>query len=276
MTSSNNTRPCGVSNENTYDGVGSVLELQRNLHYSAKMAKKPAVPLHLFQPYLKEASLLAKQNRDVSQGDIARAIGCDQQTISRVVRGETRSGGWRWPLIRFLAPELWQVASEKNSSNLINELRSLGLQPKDDVVMTIAEKEQPGAETEYSFDLFEPWMGRGDMVMIFPHKPSAKTIPPNFPLSLRAYAFRMVGDMMRPTYRNGEIIYVDPGKDPEIGDDCVILSADRTRARVGHLIAISPAAWRITMRPETRFEETHELQISEWPFCEKIVGVRRA
>lgn len=225
------------------------------------------------------ASQLAKQNRGVSQQDIAAAISCDQQTISRILRGETRSGGFKWPLIRFLAPELWQIAHEKNSLNVINELRSLGLQPKDDIAMTIAAEKEPVGNLDYrpqyTFDLYEPWMGRGDMVMIFPTRPSAKTLPPNFPHSSRAYAFRMIGDMMRPIYRNGEEIYVDPDRSIEIGDDCVLLSGDRARCRVGHLIAVSPSHWRITTKPETRFEESHELQVSEWPFCEKIVGVRR-
>lgn len=231
--------------------------------------------MHSFPPQcLMAASVLAKQNRDVSQQDIAAAIGCDQQTISRILRGETRSGGFKWPLIRFLAPELWQIAHEKNSLNVINELRNLGLQPKDD--NTIKRAELGGTPPEYTFDLFEPRLGRGDdKTMVFPARPSAKTLPPNFPHSSKAYAFRMIGDMMRPTYRSGEEVYVDPGDEPQMGDDCLFLDATRTRTRIGHLISMSPSTWRITTRPETRMEEGHDLLVSEWPFCEKIVGVRR-
>ena len=275
-----NTDQCGASTpicvEKDEDHVDLVLDPKSRRRYRRNMTKKPTHGLRGIKPeYLSDAFDLARRTRGTSQGDIARKIGCDQQTVSRILRGETREGGWKWPIIQYLESELWHVAADKHLQNLTKDLLSLGLQPKGDTDMTIAGAEQVDTQSEYTFDLFEPWIGRGDAMMTFPARPTAKIRQPNFPHSAKAYAFRMIGDMMRPRYKSGEILDVDPAQEPQIGEDCVFYNAERTRARVGELVGVSPTAWRIVTRPETRQEEGHDLAISEWPICEVIMGSRR-
>jgi hypothetical protein len=66
----------------------------------------------------------------------------------------------------------------------------------------------------------------------------------------RPCQFKMIGDSMRPRYRPGEMIYVDPALAPKLDEHHVFFNEQR-QAIVGRLIAMSPAMWRIAQRAET-------------------------
>jgi phage repressor protein C with HTH and peptisase S24 domain len=91
----------------------------------------------------------------------------------------------------------------------------------------------------------------------------------------RPYQFKMIGDSMRPRYRPGETVYVDPALAPEPDEDHVFFNEQR-QAIVGRLIAMSRETWRIAQRAETIRETIIELPVSEWRICHGIIGRRNA
>lgn len=276
MDEADNTDMCGASTpehaENTQEDVVIVLDSKRRRRLRRIMTRKPTYGLGAIKSeHLRAACELAKINRGLSQEQIALAIGCPQQTISALTLGKIQGGEWKLPLVRFLAPELWQTATERNIVSLIKILRDLGLQLKDDDVMTLAQNNSRAVGVPgYTFDLYEPRLAREEGIMVFPSQPTAKTLPPNFAHSPQSYAFKMVGDSLQPFANAGEEVFVDPSIAPQIGNKCVFLSADRSRTRAGMLVAILPDFWRIA---RLDVEAYLDLPISEWPICEKIVGV---
>jgi phage repressor protein C with HTH and peptisase S24 domain len=80
----------------------------------------------------------------------------------------------------------------------------------------------------------------------------------------------MIGESAAPRYEEGDTVYVDPRREPDLDAWCVFLRADRTTARVARL-AGDPSAetWMVEQRNPLRI---HELARSEWPYCHRIVG----
>lgn len=290
-----NTQMCGASTpacvEQTQESFTFVLDSKPKRRYRGNMTKKAVGPLiGITQAHLKKALARSRFGQLGHKGHtqlakfIQRTQGIDtyQQAVQRVFEGRTREGkesqgGMKWPVVLVLQPELWEIAMEENDSLLKKELRTHGLQPKDDDVMTILGESRAGVGLPgYTFDLYEPWLAREDGYMIFPSQPTAKTLPPppSFAHSPQAYAFRMIGDMMGLIYRNGDEVFVDPALPCRVGDDALFRNVQHSRSLTAHIVEITPEHYRVATRPDTRLEEVFELPVSEWA-PHKIIGVRR-
>jgi hypothetical protein len=255
--------------------VDFVLDLKTDRGYRKYMSKRG--PLTGIGPeHLQEALARSRFAREGGKGHsaLARHIAGYQQGVRRVLEGVSIESGMKWPIVQALAPELFEIAKEKKYVELMKILYDLGLKQKNDDAMTIT-REGRGGDPNYTFDLYEPMLIRGDVIMLFPKVPSAKIRPPNFMHSEKSYAFRMAGDSMDPIFESGMILDVDPALEPRIGDACTFFSQDHARQQVGKLVNISPDTWQISTRPKTLFEKNHALSRNEWPICEVIVSCRR-
>jgi SOS-response transcriptional repressor LexA len=286
MTDADNTNMSGGSTpmgaENTRKCVENVLELGKRRRYRKNMTKNPtgAALIGILPEHFSEAfrrSPFGSREKLAEHIRLTQKVEIYYQAVGRVLMGESENSIYKYPVAKALQPWLWQVALEKNNTKLKRELMTHGLQPNDDDAMTTSRDDRAvRVGPEYSFDLFEPSLARGeDSVMVFPEYPSAKIKPPTTPHSPESYAIRMIGDMMRPRYENGEVLDVDPSIEPVPGEYCFFLNASRSRSRIGKLISIEPEMWRTVQRPETRFEEGFDLSRTEWPICEVIIASRR-
>lgn len=259
--------------EPTQQCMEIVLEPKKKRLYWRNMTKADIAGLRGILP---EHIKAARKMTGMSVSAFARSVGSYQQALSRVEqgkeRGGTREGGWKWHFVRALKDQLWTYGTQTNNAKLLDVLRSLGLQPKNDNVMTNSEGPQ------YDFDLWEPWVARGDAVMTFGIRPTAKTLAPNYPHSDSAYSFRLITENMMPRFKPGDTLDVDPEVKPEIGSHCLFISEDRMRRFVGELAGITDDEWHVIQISRVE-EKTYREAIlaysrSDWPVCEKIISLR--
>lgn len=260
--------------------VDNVLEKKRRRWYRRNMAtKKDMADLRAIRP---EHIKAARQLTGKSVSAFARSVNSYQQALSRVESGKgkggTAEGGWKLHFVRALAPQLWQIAENKNLTELKKELRALGLSPKDDDVMTLpGGSRDPAGEDQYTFDMWEPWVSRGDASMSFGLRATAKILPPSYQHSNLSYAFRMRMANMLPRFKPGDTLFVDPGIRPAVGSDCIFFNQERTRGHVAQLVGQTDTSWHVmdyTSVGGAFMPSETALDMSEWPICEKITGVR--
>lgn len=217
------------------------------------------------RPYLRAA----RNRADLTQDEIAAIIRVSQWTVGRIeTPGESAADGLILKIIKLLETQLWQIAIDEQSDNLKNALQSLGLQQKSDNATTTRAAGDGSAEL---VPRYQTWLPREGTSMAVSAAPQGHEIRPDISASDALYALPVVGDSMRPRYKSGEMLYVDPAVRPEIGKDCVVYNRDRSRAELGELTHMTAKLWRIVQRSETVHQATLDLPVTEWPTCEKIV-----
>jgi hypothetical protein len=90
----------------------------------------------------------------------------------------------------------------------------------------------------------------------------------------RPHQFKMIGDSMRPRYRPGEMIYVDPALAPKLDEDYVFFNEQRHDSQQAHRDVAGDVAHRSPRGDDSR--DDHRVAVSEWPTCHGITGRRNA
>lgn len=86
------------------------------------------------------------------------------------------------------------------------------------------------------------------------------------------YGILIVGELMVPAYRPGDIAWVNPRRLPERDTDVVLYHLPpfgETEAIIKTLVSWSPQEWKLRQyQPHRDFTES----IIDWPICHRIVG----
>ncbi len=98
---------------------------------------------------------------------------------------------------------------------------------------------------------------------------------PSLATTNAGYAVFIVGTSMEPRYREGEIVFVKPGKPPRAGDDVVVqIEDDRTRTAIVKEF-VSADNEHVTLRqynPDTEISLSRDSVVSIHPICGMTVS----
>jgi transcriptional regulator with XRE-family HTH domain len=200
---------------------------------------------------------LRRERLELTQGELARLSGIDQQDISRIELENVKGGETKLRLIAFLERlEGLQITK----ANDMTPKRLTGLQ----VVHGVG----GGA---YNLPLYRPYLAEGGSMAV-PAEHDGQVKRPDYLINKDgSYAIEMVGGGMSPKFEDRDILYVDPSVSPELGKPCVFLTARRDFAQILILIDKSEHIWRVRHAPKDAPE--FDLDRTIWPFCEAVQGV---
>lgn len=166
-----------------------------------------------------------------SQAELARRMGLNPSAVTRLLKGERTLLAREVPVIeRFLGVEAPDA------------VRTL-----DDGGRLYAPDEpapRPSAPCYASRD-----GGAGVTVLYMNEPPVSSEMKPPRAVHIRGiYAFAAVGDAMMPRFKPGEIVWVNPHRQPRPGDDVLFLERNdeasaETRAILAELVSETDSGW---------------------------------
>lgn len=195
----------------------------------------------------KERLKQARKARKLSQATLSALTGLDQTTISNLETGKVLSTSKVVQLARALGVSSSWLADGKGSMDPGTEDgraqyevdRNIGPAPKLTGMCPEVSWVQAGQWQEVCHVELDP-----ESVNWYPRPPNAGP---------ETFVLRVVGDSMLPEYPPGRLIYVDPERIPENGDDVVAVLTDSNEATFKRLVeepgngrmlkALNPA-WR--------------------------------
>ena len=78
--------------------------------------------------------------------------------------------------------------------------------------------------------------------------------PPSIASNRKVYALFIKGDSMEPRYRAGDLVYVDPRRDPHVGEDVIVQLVDEPRADADPAEVVSVLVKHLARRTAAHFE----------------------
>jgi transcriptional regulator with XRE-family HTH domain len=201
---------------------------------------------------------LRREKLELTQGELARLSGIEQQDISRIELENVKGGETKLRLIAFLERLEGLQATKAND---MTPKRLTGLQ----VVHGVS------GGAIYDLPLYRPYLAEGGSMAV-PAEPDGQIKRPDYLVNKDgSYAIEMVGDGMSPKFEDRDILYVDPSVSPELGKPCIFLSPMRDFAQVLILVDKTEHIWRV--RHASKDTPAFELDRTAWPICEAVQGV---
>ena len=198
----------------------------------------------------------AREAKDWSQADLARATGVKQQSIDAVEKGGTRRS-------KFL-PEI---------------VRELGI-PPERVGLPKELPPEPGfarqvLSQDRDFPIFASVEG-GPGEIIRSTEP-VDWYPRPAPVAhvKEAYGLFVVGDSMAPEFEPADIALVNPILPPLAGKPCIFYAERQgeAKATIKRFLRASPSVWHVFQHNPPR-GMAHEFTLSrkEWSICHRVLG----
>ena len=78
--------------------------------------------------------------------------------------------------------------------------------------------------------------------------------PPSIASNRKVYALFIKGESMEPRYRAGDLVYVDPRRDPHVGDDVIVQLVDEAKADADPAEVVSVLVKQLVRKTATHFE----------------------
>lgn len=200
---------------------------------------------------------VAREERDMTQGDLARAVGTKQQTIDKIEKGTIKHSRFLHPISMELSipyDRLTKVGRRQNDLQTKNPISDKELRSdRADLPVQVAAEGGPG-EIIVSSDPVD-----------YVQRPA--------PLAnvRRAYGLIIVGQSMVPAYEPGDTALINPNL-PTLGGHTYVFYAVRPgedRATIKWLVRASAEHWHVQQwNPKRQFK----LSRREWAIAHRVVG----
>ncbi len=209
----------------------------------------------------KSIVLRARTKAGLTQKELARRVGTDQQTIGKIEKGLIKHSR--------LFPKI-AVELSIPLDTLIPELKA----PADAEPPQIISPDDVRGSVK-DLPVHAAAMG-GPGVMIVSVDPIDWVLRPA-PLAnvARAYGVIIVGDSMEPEFRQGEVALVHPHLPPERHESFIFYSEQdgEAKATIKHLIKWTDSLWYVEQWNPPKGEKSQfTLNRREWPKCHRVVG----
>lgn len=200
----------------------------------------------------------AREAKDLSQGDLARAIGIKQQSIDAVENGRTARS-------KFLPEIVAELGIDPEAVGLPKETGAPeGFIPS-------AQIQQPGRD----FPIYSAAEGGPGEILRSTDPVDWYPRPSPVAHVRDAYGLFVIGESMSPEFEPGDIALVNPVLPPLAGKPCIFYTElhGEARATIKRFLRASPTLWYLFQHNPPR-GQTQEFTLSrkEWATCHRVLG----
>lgn len=191
------------------------------------------------------------RQRGVSYGDVARALGTDPQAIHFLVKKDSQWSKYAPGLASYFGVTLQSLLFNEDSPKVTEPLAPY-----------VAKETNTSHESQaFRMAPVISWIQAGnwcDANDPFVPGDAEEWLPVPGKASLNTYALRVRGISMEPEYQDGDVIFVDPNREPEHGKHVVVRLDNQNEATFKQLIREGDKRYLKPLNPD-------------WP--EKIIPV---
>lgn len=199
----------------------------------------------------------AREAKDWSQADLARAIGIKQQSLDSVEKGKTARS-------KFLPEIVAELGLRPEDVGLPKDAVDAGFVPP-------AQIQQPGRDFPIHAAVEG---GPGEIIR------SAEAVdwyprPAQVAHVKEAYGLFVVGESMAPEFEPGDIALVNPILPPLAGKPCIFYTElhGEARATIKRFLRASGSVWHVFQHnPPRGMTQEFTLSKKEWSICHRVLG----
>jgi phage repressor protein C with HTH and peptisase S24 domain len=203
----------------------------------------------------------ARENKGLTQTELADKLGTSQQTIEKIERGITKRSSYLLPI----SIELGIPGDKLSMGPTKQAAGASGIQI-------------PGRELTTGvrdLPVYSAARGGGGELIVSSEPIEYVTRPEPLEGVLKGYGVRVVGDSMAPEFEEGDIALVHPNLQPRNGFTCIFSSEKHGEARavIKRLVRVTETHWHVQQwNPPKGEKATYTLPRREWAKCQRVVG----
>jgi SOS-response transcriptional repressor LexA len=193
----------------------------------------------------------ARKHAKLTQEKLGKAVGLKQATISDLEKGDSRSSAYLAQIAHACGVDPYWLATGKGTMEP-------GTQDEGASYLVDSNVDPGPAVTGLAPEISWVQAGSWTEVCYVEQDPDAVTWHPRVAGGDKTFVLRVVGDSMLPDYPPGRLIFIDPERSPENGDDVIAVLTETDEATFKRLVeepgsgrmlkAINPA-WHQTYIP---------------------------
>lgn len=216
-----------------------------------------------------------REARNMSQGDLAKAVGISQTAIQKIETGETKRSKYMFDIARALV-----VPIEALSGNVVDSSLKVaaahGYQPASAGPARVSFSAPPQILGERDLPVYAAVEG-GPGEIMYSEQPIDFVPRPWYLKAVReGYAVLVVGESMVPAFRPGEMAVVNPGLSPLRDRDHIFIHDDGNgnfKASIKFLRGWTDDAWKLEQyNPPEGQSRLFELPRKFWGKALRVVG----